>query len=53
MEGVPQIVDHVDRDSGNLYPIHIQQNVVLASEPVGGRSRETELPCYIHEAYIV
>ena len=35
----PQILD---RDSGNLYPI----NVVLASEPVGGRSRATELPCY-------
>ena len=28
------------RDSGNLYPI-----VVLASEPVGGRSPATELPC--------
>ena len=40
----PQIVD---RDSGNLYPIYIkQQLVVLASEPVGGRSRVTELPCY-------
>ena len=42
----PQIVDHVDRDSGNLYPIHITKIVVLASEPVGGRSRATELPCY-------
>ena len=36
----------VDRDSGNLYPIYIyKKNVVLASEPVGGRSRATELPC--------
>ena len=40
----PQIVDHVYRDSGNLYPIHIQTIVVLASEPVGGKSRATELP---------
>ena len=40
----PQIVD---RDSGNLYPIYIQKNVVLASELVGRRSRATELPCYI------
>ena len=39
----PQIVD---RDSGNLYPIYIKKIVVLASEPVGGRSRATELPCY-------
>ena len=42
----PQIVD---RDSGNLYPIYIYIYniiVVLASEPVGGRSRATELPCY-------
>ena len=23
------------------------KNVVLASEPVGGRSRETELPCFV------
>ena len=40
----PQIVD---RDSGNLYPIYIYiyKIVVLASEPVGGRSRATELPC--------
>ena len=37
----------VDRDSGNLYPIYIKkQIVVLASEPVGGRSRATELPCF-------
>ena len=42
----PQIVDHVDRDSGNLYPIYIYKIVVLASEPVGGRSRATELPCF-------
>ena len=36
----------VDRDSGNLYPIYIYKKiVVLASEPVGGRSRATELPC--------
>ena len=35
-------------DSGNLYPIYIlKQIVVLASEPVGGRSRATELPCYL------
>ena len=26
--------------------IYIQKIVVLASEPVGGRSRATELPCY-------
>ena len=37
----------VDRDSGNLYPIYIKKIVVLASEPVGGRSRVTELPCYV------
>ena len=39
----PQIVD---RDSGNLYPIYIYKTkiVLLASEPVGGRSRATELP---------
>ena len=41
----PQIVD-----SGNLYPIYIciyiYKIVVLASEPVGGRSRATELPCF-------
>ena len=45
----PQIVDYVDRDSVNLYPIYIYIyiNVVLASEPVGGRFRATELPCYI------
>ena len=41
----PQIVDN--RDSGNLYPIYIYKKmVVLASEPVGGRSRATELPCF-------
>ena len=34
----PQIVD---RDSGNLYPIYINKIVVLASEPVCGRSRAT------------
>ena len=29
----------VDRDSGNLYPIYIKTKIVLlASEPVGGRS---------------
>ena len=38
----PQIVD---RDSGNLYPIYKTKIVVLASEPVGGRSWATELPC--------
>ena len=35
----PQIVD---RDSGNLCPIYIQKIVLLASEPVGGRSRATD-----------
>ena len=35
----------IDKDSGNLYPIYINKNVVLASEPVGGRSRATELHC--------
>ena len=39
----PQIVD---RDRLNLYIQYIQKMVVLASEPVGGRSRVTELPCY-------
>ena len=45
----PQIVD---RDNGNLCPIYIYiytcitQIVVLVSEPVRGRSRATELPCY-------
>ena len=35
-------------DSGNLYPIYIYitKSVVLVSEPVRGRSRATELPCY-------
>ena len=43
----PQIVDW---DSGNLYPIYGIKTkfVVLASEPVGGRSRATELPYYIY-----
>ena len=43
----PQIVD---RDSGNLYPIYIYitKIVVLVSEPVRGRSRATELPCFSH-----
>ena len=37
----------VDRDSGNLYPIYIYTKiVVLASEPVGGKSRATKLPCF-------
>ena len=40
----------VDRDNGNLYPMYIVYRkttiVVLASEPVGGRSRATELPCF-------
>ena len=40
----PQIVD---RDSGNLYPIYMYIKQKLASEPVGGRSRVTELPCCI------
>ena len=40
----PQIVD---RGSGNLYPIYIKKIVVLAAEPVGGRSRATELPSKI------
>ena len=39
----PQIVD---MDSGNLYPIYITQIVVLVFEPVRGRSRATELPCF-------
>ena len=43
----------VDRDSGNLYPIYIyKQIVVLASEPVGGRSRVTELPCFSCCTYV-
>ena len=43
----PQIVD---RDSGNLYPIYIYitKIVVLVSEPVRGRSRVTELPCFLY-----
>ena len=40
----PQIVD---RDSGNLYPIYKTKIVLLVSEPVGGRSRATELPCSV------
>ena len=32
---------------GILYQIYIKKIVVLASEPVGGRSRATELPCLI------
>ena len=41
----PQIVD---MDSGNLYPIYIYiaKIVVLVFEPVRGRSRATELPCF-------
>ena len=43
----PQIVD---MDSGNLYPIYIYitKIVVLVFEPVRGRSRATELPCYTY-----
>ena len=26
---VPQLVDHVDRDSGNLYPIHIYTKIFI------------------------
>ena len=50
-EGFPQIVDG---DSGNLYPIYIYKTkiVVLASEPVGGRSRATELPCFDIDLHI-
>ena len=42
----PQIVD---MDSGNLYPIYIYitKIVVLVFEPVHGRSRATELPCFV------
>ena len=32
-------------DKRDLYCIYINKIVVLASEPVGGRSRATELPC--------
>ena len=39
----PQIVDG---DSGNLSNLYITKIVVLVSEPVRGRSRATELPCY-------
>ena len=41
----PQIVDYKGQwDSiSNIYKTKI---VVLASEPVGGRSRVTELPCF-------
>ena len=39
----PQIVD---RDSGIIYPIYITKIVVLVFEPVRGRSRATELPCF-------
>ena len=40
----PQIVD---RDSGNLYQyIYIYKIVVLASEPVGGRSRVTRVALF-------
>ena len=39
-------------DSWNLYPIYIYiKIVVLASEPVGGRSRATELPCCLYATY--
>ena len=43
----PQIVD---MDSGNLYPIYIYLTkiVVLVFEPVRGRSRATELPCFMY-----
>ena len=44
----------VDRDSGNLYQIYIIiqiEIVVLASEPVGGRSSTTELPCFDHDSF--
>ena len=44
----PQIVD---RDSGNLSIsniYHITKIVVLVSEPVRGRSRVTELPCFFY-----
>ena len=46
----PQIVD---RDSGNLYPIYIKQKiVVLASEPVGGRSRASDLALFLLRSHI-
>ena len=42
----------MDRGSGNLYPIYILYKiVVLASEPVGGRSRATDLPCFFYILY--
>ena len=45
----PQIVDW---DSGHLYPIYLYTNWGVASEPVGGRSRATELPCLYIYIYI-
>ena len=32
-----------------IYIQYIYKIVVLASEPVGGRSRATELPCYLYD----
>ena len=48
----PQIVV---RDSGNPYPMYIKKIMVLASEPVGRRSRVTELLVIItcHRAFSI
>ena len=45
----PQIVDRQWESISNIF---IKKIVVLASEPVGGRSRATELPCFFVESCI-
>ena len=42
----PQIVDYKGQWE-SISNIYITKIVVLVSEPVRGRSRATELPCYI------
>ena len=43
----------VDREVGIYINIFITKIVVLVSESVRGRSRATELPCYIKELIYV
>ena len=42
----PQIVDYKGQWA-SISNIYITKIVVLVSEPVRGRSRATELPCYV------
>ena len=48
----PQIVDYKGQWE-SIYNIYITKIVVLVSEPVRGRSRATELPCYLLFFFVV